>query len=274
MSPDVVNHLNMTPLHLAYAGHFCSVAQTLLTAGADPLLVDVANRSAGDVLGGSECVDGQVKKELNPPPPPREDPVSVVMWNRYLGSGWYSGLHNGVGMRCDFPVRNVTMSTEEFVLNHTSIYRPALVRGVIQNWPAWEHWTYSELQRRQVCPGYLALTAMVSPLPTPKLYSCSFSWSYLLSRFLSPPSPPPPTSPDFSSDMVHWCSLSVMYPTHSCTMAVAPKHVRQPWRIMCPSLSTKRSPQTTCLMARCSITTQCWDAMLRPLPSLSTSPLH
>ena len=196
MSPDVVNHLNMTPLHLAYAGHFCSVAQTLLTAGADPLLVDVANRSAGDVLGGSECVDGQVKKELSPPPPPKEDPVSVVMWNRYLGSGWYSGLHNGVGMRCDFPVRNVTMSTGEFVLNHTSIYRPALVRGVIQNWPAWEHWTYSELQRRQVCPDTSLLQpwcplyqALVSPLPSPKVVLLLI---LVVLPFISVSFPPPP----------------------------------------------------------------------------------
>ena len=162
MSPNVVNHLNMTPLHLAYSGHFCSVAHTLLTAGADPLLVDLANRSAQDVLDSSGGCGGQVKRELDPP---KDDPVPMVTWNRYLSSGWYSGLHNGLGRRCDLPIKNVTMSVEEFVLHHISVRRPVLVRGVIEDWPAWEHWTHSELLRR-----HGSLVFSVSDVPYAQLY--------------------------------------------------------------------------------------------------------
>ena len=171
--PDVTNHLKMTPLHLAYAGHFCEVAQMLLMAGANPLLVDIANRTPLNMSGGSVC-DRQVKKNLPPPqddppppgddpPPPGDDPPPPgddSAWNQYLGSGWYSGLLKGVGRRCDLPVRDSAITATQFVTHHAGAYSPVLIRGLIRDWSAWDHWSYEQLLKRQ------------GPLPFHNLHVC------------------------------------------------------------------------------------------------------
>lgn len=176
LPPNVVNHFNITPLHLAYAGQFCDVAQVLERAGADPLLADVANRTSLHMLDSTTCVKQRnpspPEEDPRPPlsersgdPPPDEEASSTTAWHRYLVSGWYSGLDSRLGRRCDFPVRNSSMGTEEFLLYHTGVYQPVLVRGLIQDWPAWKHWSYSELQRR-----YGSLVFSVSDVPYAQLY--------------------------------------------------------------------------------------------------------
>ena len=152
--PDVTNHLGMTPLHYAYAGHFCEVAAVLKGAGADPYLTDTARRTPLDMTGASVCNKG-VKKGLHspppPPPPPEVDPASSAAWNRYVESGWYSGImRRGLGRSCDLAVRNSSMSTGEFLTQYLGTYTPVLIQGLTQSWLAWDHWSYHELLKRQV----------------------------------------------------------------------------------------------------------------------------
>ena len=142
------NDLGVTPLHLAHAGHFHEVVELLVSHGAKPDIADSANRTPAEVVSyshepcnlQSEC-QGEADITCHP------DSLQPMLWERYVDSGWTTDslpLLNS----CGIDIRNSSLTQRELMLDYKCINKPLLIQGLVDSWPAWQHWTKEQLVKR------------------------------------------------------------------------------------------------------------------------------
>ena len=165
------NDFGRTPLHFAHAGHHWEIAELLIAHGA-------LSDSEQEVRNGGKEKEKGVKEEEEEEEEEEgseerswvvgeeKDWVchdtdcgmdgreqASVWWKRYLASGWIdqdpiNSAWAGVG-GCQIAVRS-HLSPEEFESQYFSQYRPVVLRGMMADWPAWEHWTKPVLLKRYI----------------------------------------------------------------------------------------------------------------------------
>ena len=99
------NQFGLTPLDLSYAGHFCNVAELLVTHGAK------RTRSSGECNREDFVTD--LPKSLVPIIDAilEHDSSQYLLWQRYVDSGWISPQGAAAGNHdCGIDVRNSSLS--------------------------------------------------------------------------------------------------------------------------------------------------------------------
>ena len=135
-----INSFGLTPLHLALAGGHTGVAEALRARGAENVSADDDSwmrvgeeKWEGD---GGVCIDQSCSRQG----------VDDDAWRRYLASGWVhpSDIPNTLS-GCEISSRSGGMTGEEFRSTFYAHYRPVVLKGLMESWPAWEHWTRDAL---------------------------------------------------------------------------------------------------------------------------------
>ncbi len=136
------NNHGLTPLHLAFAGHFCDLAEDLVNYGAQEVTVDGVGRSPCDVMSYTEekcsCPTRDQERIVL-----QTDSSESTLWNRYKDSGWITASKDAEYLRsvrnCAIDVRNSSMSRESFHSGYKAVFKPVLIQGLVKSWPAWKH---------------------------------------------------------------------------------------------------------------------------------------
>ena len=146
------NDLGLTPLHLAQAGHHQDIVDILTSHGAQDSPVDRDIRTAVAMGGGMEgvCLHSDQQSCAVEEGGAGEE-VASVWWQKYLESGWI-GSNGTSNLResptgCQIAIRS-HLSPDEFESQYLGMYRPVVMRGMMEGWPAWDHWTKPALIER------------------------------------------------------------------------------------------------------------------------------
>lgn len=154
---DSVNHLGVTPLHLAYASGFCEIVATLIHHGAMIELKDQIGRAPGDTTSyrGDQCYNSNSARTLESKLAnmyATKSEIDLSLWQKYIESGWVTDptrVQNDSMFHCEIDIRDsASLTKEDFSAHYKAVYKPVIVRGLTKNWPAWEHWTVEQLQQR------------------------------------------------------------------------------------------------------------------------------
>ncbi len=156
---DSRNYHGITPLHFAFAGHFCKLAKELVTYGARYDAIDGFGRLPHDVMSYSQVLCSPLTSsdkgtsERSQEVAFQTDISKSSLWNKYIASGWNPTSSQGpVAFQglgdCGIDVRNSSLTSEDFVRQYKAIYRPVLIQGLVRSWPAWNHWTREALLQR------------------------------------------------------------------------------------------------------------------------------
>lgn len=135
------NNFGLTPLHLAYAGHYQGIVDVLLSHGAASVVADDWAEETG-VCFNSEfdhnCSDGTGSEA---------DIDHDTWWKMYMESGWvsnrdYLSENNFTG--CQLVTRHLK-SEDDFISVFYGHYKPVVLKGLMDRWPAWQNWTKENL---------------------------------------------------------------------------------------------------------------------------------
>ena len=137
---DARNNFGLTPLHLAYAGHHLDSVDVLLSHGAQNVVAD--NLETGFCFNsefGYNCSDSEAD-------------IDEVRWIKYMESGWLSNsgyISPSTFAGCKIMTRYVK-SEDDFISEFYGHYKPVVLRGLMNGWPAWDHWTKDNLISKYV----------------------------------------------------------------------------------------------------------------------------
>lgn len=146
------NDLGLTPLHLAHAGHHQDIADLLTSHGAqdDSVVHDIRTAVAMGGDGEEVCLHSEHPQQQSCAGEEGEE-VASVWWQKYLASGWIGSNDTSnvweSSTGCQIAVRS-HISPEEFESQYLGMYRPVVMRGMMDGWPAWDHWTKPALIER------------------------------------------------------------------------------------------------------------------------------
>lgn len=145
------NDHGLTPLHLAFAGHFCEIAELLVSYGAQGNATDEVGRTPRDVVSYSweRCSLTGDNERRSQEVEFQPDTSGGDLWSEYVESGWGLTSQDIMASRdCAIDVRNSTLSPEDYIGQYKAIFKPVLIQGLVSSWPAWKHWTKKELVQR------------------------------------------------------------------------------------------------------------------------------
>ena len=147
------NDIGLTPLRLAYAGHYQDIAAVLSSHGAlDTSFVH--SETAGKSVEGNEGVCFQSESNQGHSCLEKQSSVESsehnVWWQKYLNSGWANSdaitasAQEVFAAGCKVVTRN-GLPVDEFMSEFYGGYRPVVLQGMMDDWPAWDHWTKDSL---------------------------------------------------------------------------------------------------------------------------------